>query len=110
MANRVRIQLQEGHTHIDSVQPDSISADHAAKALDHLYKNNKDHINDEDWEKEFPKAIAAAKDWLKRLKQAGGLEPRSDRQTQKDFKFQCKGKEYRIDIETFGDKYADWFR
>lgn len=110
MPDRVRIQLQQGQTHIDSVQAGSISAEDAIKALDGLCKKNKDYINDAVWEKEFSQAIAAAKDWVKRVKQGGGLEPKADRQTQKDFKFKCKGKEYRIDIETFGNKSADWFR
>ena len=108
MNDRVRIQLQQGHTDIDSVVPTSISADAAISALSKLYSNNKDFKNSSQWQKALTSAIKDSTDWVKRVKQGGGLVPRGSGTVQ-SFRFSYDGEEYRIDIEVHGAKEADWF-
>ena len=111
MSDRIRVQLQQGNTDIDSVAPGpgAISADEAIKALSRLSKNNKDYKPDAEWQKELASAIKDATAWVKRVKSGGGLVPRGSGNVI-SIKFKFDRKEYRIDIEVQGKKDADWFK
>jgi hypothetical protein len=109
MSNRVRVQLQEGHTDIDSEIPTGISADATIAALSKLVARNRKLKSDSKWERGLTSAIRKAIDWVKRTKLAGGYMPlRGSGNVHRD-RFTYDRKEYRIDIECHGAKDADWF-
>ena len=110
MSDRVRVQLQQGHTDIGSVVPGGISADLAVAALARLHADNKTHQSDAAWQKALADAIKRATDWVKRVKQGGGYVPLRGSGTAFSVKFPYDRKEYRIDIEVHGSKDAPWFQ
>lgn len=109
MANRVRVQLQQSIDNIASEATTDISAKGAIKALRVMQLRGKRHFNHPKWGDAVDLAIRKAVDWVRRTHASGGHIGRASG-TAYSTKFIHDKKEYRVDIETHGERDPGWFR
>jgi hypothetical protein len=98
MSERIRVQLQQGHNHLDSETPNEISASATIAALSKLHSRTRKFKSDSKWEREQASAVFRATDWVRRVKQAGGFMPLHGSGNVQRFEFiykqQWEGKTY----------------